>query len=236
MNMGNYISSYNALKSISSFKWSILLILFTLGSCKSIDVKDKPDLLPYMLKPVALLSTKSPRNLESVWPELMDKMEQKLKKMPVLGRITGIKELNKKLDVNPKLRSAYKTYMSTLTLTGISDKEIALRLEDEFESPHFLLLDFLSFPCTKECPSDEQWVIRLKLIEAKTGDIIYRARLTHQLDEDEQDTESYNALADKLISDVMAEFQASFIVPWHRWRYEHMKKVSEINSRSKMGI
>ena len=166
----------------------------------------------------------------------MDNMEQKLRKMPVLGRITDIKELNNKLDVNPKLRSAYKTYMSTLTLTGISDKEIALRLEDEFESPHFLLLDFLSFPCTKECPSDEQWVIRLKLIEANTGDIIYRARLAHQLDEDEQDTESYHALAEKLISEVMAEFQAGFIVPWHRWRYEHMKKLSESHPRSEIGI
>ena len=236
MNMGKYIYSYNELISISSFKWSILLILFTLEGCKSIDVKDKPDLLPYMMKPVSLLSAKSPRNLESVWPELMDKMEQKLKNMPVLGRITGIKKLNKKLGVNPKLRSAYKKYISTLTLTGISDKEIALKLEDEFESPHFLLLDFLSFPCTKECPSDEQWVIRLKLIEVNTGDIIYRARLAHKLDEAEKNPDSYHSLAEKLISDVLSEFQAGFIVPWHRWRYEHMKKVSEINSRSEMGI
>ena len=236
--MGIYFSSYNGLKSKSSYKLITLLILipFTLGGCKSIDVKDKPDLLPYMLKPVVILSTKSPRNLESVWPELMDKMEQNLKKMPVFGKITGKKELHNGLNVNPKLRSAYKTYMSTLTLTGISDKEIALKLEDEFESPHFLLLDFLSFPCTKECPSNEQWIIRLKLIEANTGDIIYRVRLAHKLDEDEQDTESYNALAERLISDVMAEFQAGFIVPWHRWRYEHMKKVSEINPRSELGI
>ena len=187
--MGKYISSYNVLKFISTFNWSILLIMFTFGGCKSIDVKDKPDLLPYMLKPVVLLSTKSPMKLESVWPKLMDKMEQKLKKMPVLGRVTGIKELNKKLDLNPKLRSEYKAYMSTLILTGISDKEIALKLEDEFESPHFLLLDFLSFPCTKECPSDEQWVIRLKLIEGNTGDIIYRARLAHKLDEAEKNPE-----------------------------------------------
>ena len=227
MNMGKYISCYSALEPISSFKWSLLLILFTLGSCKSIDVKDKPDLLPYMLKPVALLSTKSPRNLESVWPELMDKMEQKLKKMPVLGRITGTKELNKKLDLNPKLRAAYKKYMTNLTLTGISEKEISLRLEHALESPHFLILDFLSFPCTKECPSNEQWVMRLKLIEANTGDIIYLVRLVHQLDEEEQETELYQALAEKLISDVMAEFQAGFIVPWHRWRYEHMKKISQ---------
>ena len=92
--MGKNISCYNALKSINSLIWSILLLLFTLGGCKSIDVKDKPDLLPYMLKPVALLSIKSPKNLESVWPDLMDNMEQKLRKIPVLGRITGIKELN----------------------------------------------------------------------------------------------------------------------------------------------
>ena len=236
MNMKEIISFYDALKSKNKFLSTILLILFNLEGCKSIDVKDKPDLLPYMMKPVSLLSAKSPRNLESVWPELMDKMEQKLKKMPVLGRITGIKELNNKLDVNPKLRSAYKTYISTLTLTGISDKEIALKLEDEFESPHFLLLDFLSFPCTKECPSDEQWVIRLKLIEVKTGDIIYRARLAHKIDEDEQDPNSYHVLAQKLISNVMAEFQSGFIVPWHRWRYEHMKKVSDIKPRSEMGI
>ena len=211
-------------------------MLFTLGSCKSIDVKDKPDLLPYMLKPVAFLPTKSPRNLESVWPDLMYKIEQYLRKMPNLGRIKGIKELNNKLDTNPKLRSAYKTYISTLTLTGISDKEIALRLEEEFESPHFLLLEFLSFPCTKECPSNEQWVIRLKMIEVNTGEFIYRARLSHQLDKNEQNTKLYQDLAENLISDVMAEFQAGFIVPWHRWRYEHMKKVSEINPRNEMGI
>ena len=111
-----------------------------------------------------------------------------------------------------------------------------MRLGNEFESPYFLLLEFVSFPCTKECPSDEQWVIRLKLLEANTGDIIYLARLAHQLDEDEQDTESYHALAEKLISDVITEFQAGFIVPWHRWRYEHMKKVPKINPRSKMRI
>ena len=236
MNMKEIISFYNALKSKNKFLSTILLMLFTVVSCKSIDVKDKPDLLPYMLKPVTFLATKSPRNLESVWPDLIHKIEQSLSNMSNLGRITDIKEINNKLDTNPKLRSAYKTYISTLTLTGISDKEIALRLGEEFKSPYFLLLEFVSFPCTKECPSNEQWVIRLKMIEVNTGEIIYRARISHQLDEDEQNSKLYQDLAENMISEVMAEFQAGFIVPWHRWRYEHMKKVSEINSRSEMGI
>ena len=211
-------------------------MLYTLGGCKSIDVKKKPDLFPYMLKPVALLPTKSPRTLESVWPDLMYKMEQYLRKIPNLGRITGIEEINSKLDTNPKLRSAYNTYISTLTLTGISDKEIALRLGEEFKSLYFLVLEFVSFPCTKECPSNEQWVVRLKMIEVNTGEIIYRVRISHQLDESEQNSKLYEDLAENMVLEVMAEFQAGFIVPWHRWRYEHMKKVSKISPRSEMGI
>ena len=221
---------------IKIFIGNTILVLFTLAGCKSIDVKAKPDLFHFMLKPVALLPTKSPGNLESVWLDLVYKMEKNLRNIPSLGRIKGIKEVKKKLDENPKLRSAYNKYISTLTLTGISDKEIALRLEDEFESPHFLLLDFVSFPCTKECSSDEQWVIRLKLIEAKTGEIIYQARQKHKLEKEEKDKESYQNLARNMISDFIAEFRSGFIIPWHRWRYEHMKKVSEINLRSEMGI
>ena len=236
MNMKIIIFFNNSLKSKNKFLSTIIVILFTVVSCKSIDVKDKPDLLPYMLKPVTFLPTKSPKNLEYVWPDLIHKIEQSLSNMSNLGKITYIKEINNKLDANPKLRSAYKTYISTLTITGISDKEIALRLGEEFKSQYFLLLEFVSFPCTKECPSNEQWVIRLKMIEVNTGEIIYRVRISHQLDEDEQNSKKYQDLAENMISEVMAEFQAGFIVPWHRWRYEHMKKVSEINSRSEMGI
>ena len=212
------------------------MILLSLGNCKSIDVKDKPDLLPYILKPVAILPTKSPRNLESVWPDLMYKMERKLRNIPNLGRVTGIKEIKKKLDANPILRAAYKTYISTFTLTGISDKEIALRLKDEFGSPHFIILDFVSYPCTKECPSDEQWIVRLKLFEVSTGEIIFRVRISHQLDQEEQNAKLYHDLAAKMISDVIAEFKAGFIIPWHRSRFENIKKISELKPRSEMGI
>ena len=80
-------------------------------------------------------------------------------------------------------------------------------------SPHFIILDFVSFPCTKECPSDEQWIVRLKLFEASTGEIIFRVRLSHQMDEDEQNNELYQDLAAKMmISDVIAEFKAGFII------------------------
>ena len=225
------------------FSFSILMLIvcisglmLVLGGCKTIDVKGKPDLLLYMQKPVAFLTIKSPDNLQKVWPELMGQVELHLKEMPTLGRVTGFKERNLKLDSNPKLRSGFRTYLSTLTLTGISENNLAWKLEEELNSPLFLLLDFVSFPCTKECPSNVQWVIRLKLIEAHSGDLIFQVRLQHKLDEDEKTAEAYNELAAKLTTKVVDEFASGFIVPWHRWRFEHLKPESVRKLRSEIGI
>mgnify|MGYP003691025639 FL=1 len=228
-------------KNYTSFSGAVLLagilgILFSLTACKTVDIKDKGDLLPYMLKPVAFLTVKSPKNLETVWPEMMELIEQRLRELPALGKVTGIKERKLKLANNPKLRSQFRTYLSTLTLTGISDKELAWKLEKELESPYFLLLDFASFACTKDCSSNEQWVIRLKLIEAHSGDLIFLVRKQHVLTEDEKVAESYNALAGKLTTEVVDEFASGFIVPWHRWRYEHLQPASGRINRTEIGI
>ena len=211
-------------------------IQFSLSACKTIDIKDRADLLPYMQKPVAFLTVKSPKNLETVWPEMMELIEQRLRELPSLGKVTGIKEQKRKFANNPKLRSHFRTYLSTLILTGISDKDIARKIEKELQSPFFLLLDLASFPCTKDCSSNEQWVIRLKLIEAHSGNLIFRVRKQYVLAEDEKTSESYNALAVKLTTEIVDEFAAGFIVPWHRWRYEHLQPASARINRTEIGI
>ena len=99
-----------------------------------------------------------------------------------------------------------------------------------------MLLDLASFPCTKDCSSNEQWVIRLKLIEAHSGNLIFRVRKQYVLAEDEKTSESYNALAVKLTTEIVDEFAAGFIVPWHRWRYEHLQPASERINRAEIGI
>ena len=214
----------------------ILGILFSQMACKTIDIKDKADLLPYMLKPIAFLPVKPPKNLEAVWPRLMELIEQRLRDLTALGKVTGLKERKLKFSNNPKLRSQFRTYLSTLRITGISDKELALKLEKEFESPYFLLLDFVSFPCTKDCSSNEQWVIRLKLIEAHSGDLIFLVRKQHELSEDEKVAESYNALAGELSTELVDEFASGFIVPWHRWRYENLQPAAARINRTEIGI
>ncbi|MDC0246749.1 hypothetical protein OAK64_02915 [Deltaproteobacteria bacterium] len=223
------------------FSLPVLLAYFIgiqsfLSACKTIDIKDRADLLPYMQKPVAFLTVKSPKNLETVWPQMIELIEQRLRELPSLGKVTGIKEQKRKFANNPKLRSHFRTYLSTLILTGISDKDIASKLEKELQSSFFLLLDFASFPCTKDCSSNEQWVIRLKLIEAHSGNLIFRVRKQYVLAEDEKTSESYNALAVKLTTEIVDEFTTGFIVPWHRWRYEHLQPASARINRAEIGI
>ena len=94
----------------------------------------------------------------------------------------------------------------------------------------------MSFPCTKECPSNVQWVIRLKLIEAHSGDLIFQVRLQHKLDEDEKTAEAYNELAAKLTTKVVDEFSSGFIVPWHRWRFEHLKPKCHATPKSAQNV
>ncbi len=78
------------------------VILNFLAACKSTDLKVKADLLPHMLKPVAFFSVKSPKKLETVWPEMMNRIELRLRELPALGSVTGIKE-QKKIFENKKV-------------------------------------------------------------------------------------------------------------------------------------
>ena len=231
----NFTTKNNLFPVVVLLLW-ILGILFSLTACKTMDINDKADLLPYMNKPVAFITVKPPKNLEKVWPEMMGLIEQRLSELPTLGKVTGNKERKLKFVNKPKLRSQFQTYLRTLRLTGISDKDIAWKLEKELVSPYFLLLDLASFPCTKDCSANEQWVIRLKLIEAHSGDLIFLVRIQHELTEDEKSAESYNALAVKLTTEVVDAFSARFIVPWHHWRYEHLRPESVRINRSELGI
>ena len=71
----------------------------------------------------------------------MDFVEKILRDMPYLGEIVGINDQKQKFAKNQKLRSKLKTYLNTLSLTGISDKEIALKLKKELGIEYFLILE-----------------------------------------------------------------------------------------------
>ena len=72
--------------------------MFSTFACKTIDSKAKSDLLPYVLKPIALISANPPKKLKAEWPEIMRNIEIQLSGLPYLGRIIGFDEQNKKME------------------------------------------------------------------------------------------------------------------------------------------
>ena len=153
-----------------------------------------------------------------------------------MPRLSQKLEQKQKLARDPKLRSKFKTYVNTLSLTGISDKEIALELEKEFGIEYFLFLEFLSFPCSKDCSFNKQWLVRLKLIESRSGDLIFWVRRKYELSEVGENAEFYNDLAKKLSLEVINEFASGFIIPWHQLRYNNFTQHSNQIDRRNLGI
>ena len=211
-------------------------ILFSLSACKTIDSNAEPEFSNHVFKPVAFFTVTPPSNLKSTWPEIIKEIEIILRDMPFLGKIAGMNTQKQKFAKNQKLRSKLKTYLNTLSLTGISDKEIALNLKKELEIEYFLILEFLSFPCTKDCSSNQQWLVRLKLVEPQSGDLIFWVRKKYELSEVRKNTGFYNNLAKKLSLEVVNEFASGFIIPWHQWRYNHFTHHSNQIDRSNLGI
>ncbi len=211
-------------------------IIFSLIACKTIDTNAEPELSMHVFKPVAFISVNPPSKLKSVWKEIINSLEKKLKNLPFLGKVVGYNEQEQKFNMNPKLKSKFKTYINTLSLTGISDKEIALKLEKKFGIQYFLFFEVLSYPCTIDCSSNHQWLVRLKLIESRSGDLIFWARKKHEISEGKKNTEYYKNLALKASNEIVNEFARGFIIPWHQWRYNHLTTKSNQIDRGKLGI
>ena len=90
-------------------------------------------------------------------------------------------------------------------------------------------LDFLSFPCTKGCSSNKQWLIRFKMVEPKRGDIIFWVRKKYELPEDFENSENFKELASQLSLEVVDEFAKNFIIPWQILRYNNLSQNSNQN-------
>ncbi len=211
------------------------IVIFILSSsCKTIDSNSKSDLSVHVYKSVALISTPPPKDLKEEWSNIIKGIEIKLKDMPFLGRVIGIDYQEKIISTNPKFRSKLRIYTNTLSLTGVSDKEISFAIKEELGVDYFLFLDFLSFPCTKGCSSNKQWLIRFNMVEPKRGDIIFWVRKKYELPEEFVNSENFKELASKLSIEVVDEFAKKFIIPWQILRYNNLSQNSNQDFKSSL--
>ncbi len=213
------------------------LVLLMLSACKGPAVFSESNLLPHMKHPTLVLLSGRPTLIpRTEWATLLQDVEARLQAMPQFGSLLVAEAQQSIWQQSPQLKPAQAQYQATLAATGVSDKQLARQLQDAYGTNRFLLLQFESYSCTKECPGTRQWLIRLTVLNPESGKPVYRIRTQRQLTSEEEAPEAARELAQTLIFDLLQQFQSEFTVPWHQWRFEHLRRPEERIERASLGL
>ena len=213
------------------FKFASFLIFGFIAGCQTPVTLSEPDFFPYRQKKVALLTFNAADTLsQETWQNLISHTVDTFQNHPEFASFLTESELEKALQNVPGLANVLQRYRTTMVFVGVSDKDLVRPLQKTVKIDQFLLIQLEDYPCTESCPSDLQFLLRLKLFELQSGLLIYQIRLNYEVDEEELLPEVLSKLVLAKAQEILAEFSAKIKVPWHRWRYENLKKnVSSTN-------
>ena len=200
----------------------------TLGvsGCTIYSENSLPDLYPHTGKAILLLQGVKPSGIRyELWNDLGLEVEKEASSHPWLGDIRGIELQRTTWRKNQQLRLDQEQFKTSLALAGITEKTLAAKLSVGHGVDQVLLYQFITYPCTEECTSPETWLMRMQLIDLNSGLQIHRVRLNYKPDDDELEGAPREETALSLTRDLLEKFKESFVVPWHRLRYENLKSL-----------
>lgn len=214
-----------------------LLGVSLLAGCKGPAVLSEGNLLPHMKKPALVLFGSRPVRIpRPEWEQLTRDLEARLTRMPQFGDLVLLQTQQQRWQEVAELKPSQTQYQTTLVLTGVSDKELADTLRQSYQIEQVVVFHLESYSCTRECPATRQWLLRLIVLDVQTGKPVYRIRMQHQLTQEEEDPEQTVLLAQRLTSELFDQFEQEFTVPWHQWRFEHLKPEPVRTARPSLGI
>jgi len=215
----------------------IAAVLALLSGCKGVAVETQPDLLPHIRKPTALLIHPRPSQLDAkAWETLVSQVQERLAQRKEFRVLLTPEQQQQRIKDSPQLRTDLRLYRTTLTLTGISDRTLANRLMSGLGVEQFLIFQVEVYPCTKECKGPEQLLARFILRKPNSNAVVLRTRKNIQLSSSDLEAEALPGEITDLVDEVLAVFEEAYVVPWHQWRYEHLKPSERRTSRSELEL
>ncbi len=207
--------------------------------CTDTSIYTTPDTVPYLKKSVILLSAK-PISFSASNSQLIDiitkKVERRLETFQSFSKFIPISQSQLFFQKNPQLHAETRQYVSTFTLTGVPDKDISSRLGEALEAEQIFIVQLEQYPCS-DCESGTSYLLKFYLVEAHTGTLLWRGRISQDLDNDDIEANAFAALVNEAADAILDEFTKRFRIRWHRLRYENLKKnpdsvVYSINSQT----
>lgn len=198
--------------------------LLTLGACSqstafygapTSELRGKPMLL---LRP----SLQAPTS-EAMQQRLEQRFTETLAKSEDVGPLTRPEELDSRTDLPLRVRDAYTLFSNTLSLTGVSDPELANRLYKSLGVELLAVAQPAYLPCPVCEEGDQLWVVG-QVVQARTGRLIFRGHFSAPAPSG--DPAALDALADELMGDLLHAMAFAFHPRPHRVRFEHLKHSS----------
>lgn len=131
-------------------------------------------------------------------------------------------ELNSLLAKNGNLAQAKDLYLDSLTVVSVSDKDISNPLGRYLGVDNFLIFQLDKWPCF-DCKNQDQLRMKLKLVDANSSYILWTSSAS-MTKLKPKEIDNIEAIADKLMLDLVEQFQNRFKKKWHRKQYDNLSE------------
>ena len=201
--------------------------LLCLSGCQLPVITGKNNFFDYRNERLAIIGFKAADSVsENVWDGMLNTAKQQIQDHPEVNQAFFAKDAPSARVPESNLAIRLQRFTTTLALTGIADRDLALPLQKDLNANLLFLLQLEDYPCSKDCPGKRQFLMRLKLLDFQSGETLYQARLNYQLNEDEEETQALSELITNWNGRLLNRWAADFKTPWHRWRYENLKSLA----------
>lgn len=202
--------------------WLFILPMMLIG-CSELTIYSVPDTLPHSQKAVALLVTAPTTQIApEITHNITSQIEQRLNQFSGIKRLVQVAQIEEQLASDQDLLAKLTQFTASYSQSGVVFKDISHRISESFNVDQLFIIQINKYPCA-DCESGDSLLMKFHLVNANTGEVLWRGRLNHELADEEADNGAINELALRTTNELLDEFADYFTIPWHRMREEHLK-------------
>lgn len=168
-----------------------------------------------LLRPSLLAPTPS-----ALHARVVQQVTAEMDALPDVGELVTLDALRRGGEMPLDLKDAYDQYSNTLSLTGVSDPDLARKLQQAAQVDLLALAQPAYLPCAVCEDGDQLWLVG-QIVDAHTGRLVFRAHFSEPAPSN--DAAELNAVADELMADYLDALALAFKLRPHRTRFSNLK-------------
>lgn len=204
---------------------ALLLSVLAVGGCTDVttyygaSAEDLHAQRILLLEPALLQPTPA-----AVQRRVQDEVRAALARSPDVGGLVDGAELRHRPRMALQTLNAYQEFSNTLSLTGVSDPELANRLYNALGVGLLAMVQPVYQPCQTCELGDQLWIVG-QLVDAKTGRLVFRAHLESNLGT--ADNAAVAEEAESMMATYLERQATAMRLRPHRVRFNHLRRLAQ---------